>query len=132
MTQKLLQHQEVRPPDLRLIREDVPEAVDELVQRMLAKSPDDRYQNPAELITELAAIMRMHGIELPHALGAVQAVLSRRPVAVWRRIVPWAIPLAALLAFGFWMSRTERNEKTPDVEVPELRIPADTTQGHSD
>lgn len=125
MLQKLLQHQDVRPPELRTIRGDVPDAVSTLVVRMLAKSPDDRYQNPAELVSELAAIMHEQGIELPHALGPLPAKVSRKPIAAWRRIAPWAIPLSALLAASLWMGLADRNREEPRVEFPELKMPAE-------
>jgi serine/threonine-protein kinase len=78
MTEKLLQHQFNEPDPVDVIRREalqawasanakagvarkmlyVPAAVDRVVRRLLAKDPDDRYQTPAELATELQSILQ--------------------------------------------------------------------------
>jgi eukaryotic-like serine/threonine-protein kinase len=53
LTQVLLQHQmEAAPPITS--RTDVPTRLNELLARMMAKAPDDRYQTPAEVAEALA------------------------------------------------------------------------------
>jgi hypothetical protein len=51
---KLLQHQQAAPPSLREARPDLPEKLEAVVQRMLAKRPQDRYQTPARVAVALA------------------------------------------------------------------------------
>jgi serine/threonine protein kinase len=78
MTEKLLQHQFNEPDSAEPVRRErlqewakphesveafkknvhVPVLVDGVLQRLLAKSPDDRYQTPIELADELASIVR--------------------------------------------------------------------------
>jgi len=50
---KLMQHQESPPPSLKVKRPDVPDELDALVQKMLAKSPEDRPQIPLLVINPL-------------------------------------------------------------------------------
>ncbi|WP_437963647.1 protein kinase [Sorangium sp. So ce260] len=45
------------PPSLRWLRDDVPEALDDLVTRMLSKSPDGRPSDGNAVAAELAALM---------------------------------------------------------------------------
>ncbi len=53
------QHSDHPPTPLRSIREDVPERLEELVDKCMAKSPQDRYQTPKELADELESIKTM-------------------------------------------------------------------------
>ena len=47
----LLQHMTSRLPELRNVGENVPRAMDELVQRLLHKDPRDRYQSAEAVLT---------------------------------------------------------------------------------
>jgi hypothetical protein len=51
--QKLLQHQEAEPPSVRQVRPEVPEEVDEIIRRMMAKRLEDRYQIPLLVVAPL-------------------------------------------------------------------------------
>jgi serine/threonine protein kinase len=53
VSQKLLWHRMKEPANIRDVRADVPEGLATIVMRMLAKDPKDRYQTPAQLISEL-------------------------------------------------------------------------------
>ncbi len=46
LMQKLLQHQQAERPSVRAVRPDVPEDLDAVVQRMMAKRPEERYAIP--------------------------------------------------------------------------------------
>ena len=48
-----LQHLQKAPPDPRRERPDLPEAWIDLVAKLLAKSPDDRYQSAREVLEAL-------------------------------------------------------------------------------
>src|SRR5262249_56077727 len=54
LMQKLLQHQEADPPSVQALRpDDVPDELDAVIQRMLAKRPEDRYQIPLLVVAPL-------------------------------------------------------------------------------
>jgi serine/threonine protein kinase/DNA-binding response OmpR family regulator len=52
----LLKHRDAAIPSLPEVRKDIPVALDAVFRRMLAKSPDDRYQTMAEVVRVLEAI----------------------------------------------------------------------------
>ncbi|MGI9471889.1 MAG: serine/threonine-protein kinase, partial [Rubripirellula sp.] len=51
--QRLAKHQTMPMPDVRLLREDCPDAFADLIARMAAKRPDDRPNSAVELLTQL-------------------------------------------------------------------------------
>ena len=68
------QHLTAAPAPLRSVRADVPEALEAVVAKCMAKSPSERYQTPGELANALAAML---GVAAP---GATSAGVSRPPV----------------------------------------------------
>jgi tRNA A-37 threonylcarbamoyl transferase component Bud32/tetratricopeptide (TPR) repeat protein len=53
LTERLFRHAEAEPPDARLFNPDIPPGLIEVLRRMLAKRPADRYQTPEELLNDL-------------------------------------------------------------------------------
>ncbi|MHB8245455.1 MAG: diguanylate cyclase [Acidimicrobiales bacterium] len=51
-------HAVAAPPDLRSLREDASPQISRIVDRLLSKDPDDRYQDAASLLSDLAALRR--------------------------------------------------------------------------
>jgi len=54
--EKMVAHLTLPAPKLRSRRDDLPEALETLLERMLAKKPSDRFATPAELIGALAPL----------------------------------------------------------------------------
>jgi serine/threonine protein kinase len=54
--ERVLKHMEAEPPDVRQFSPGVSEEFWQLLRRMLAKKPEDRYQTPAELLQALKAL----------------------------------------------------------------------------
>ena len=98
LTEKLLQHQFEPVPPVGLKRRErlgpvadeavlaVPGRVEELIHKLMAKLPNDRYQTPIELANELQAIVQ--GL----ANGTLQ---SAEPAKSSTMAVPLATPVAA-------------------------------------
>lgn len=69
LVEKLFKHSDVEPPDVRLVNPKVPAAMAALCRRMLAKKPEDRPQNPAELLAGLKRLSE----DIPVPDGAAPA-----------------------------------------------------------
>ena len=95
--QKLLQHQGVNPPSLQHFREDISPAVVEVVEIMLSKRPEDRFQNPPELLVALIQIAEELGIRHAPVMVPTSWPGGMPRNKPWRRHLPWAVPLALLL-----------------------------------
>ena len=75
----------------------MPESVAELVDTMLAKRPEDRFQNPAELLAALIAVTEQLGVAYPQI--SLPVGWSSRPAAssLFRQHASWLVPTALLL-----------------------------------
>jgi serine/threonine-protein kinase len=58
LMQKLLRHREAEPPPAQSKRADVPPGLNLVLQKMLAKKPDERYRTPASVAAALASFAR--------------------------------------------------------------------------
>jgi serine/threonine protein kinase len=96
--QKLLAHQECRPPVLTAARPDVPGALAAVVERMLAKDPARRHPTPAAVAADLARFL---------GPAPVPQVSPRRR-SPGRVLVLAAGMLAAVgtLAIAAWLARS--------------------------
>lgn len=118
--QKLLLHQSGELPNLAQARPDVPESVVEVFETMLAKRPEDRFQNPAELLAALIAVTEQLGIVYPQI--SLPAGWSTRPQQVtWLLrhaacLVPAVLLLLSVLTLGIVWHRQQ-----PPPSFPELR-----------
>src|SRR5262249_17208051 len=68
--EKLVSHQMDEAPRLEGIRSDVPPTLSALVQKLLAKRPEDRYQSAAEVAAVLETLTKDAGGELHQDEGA--------------------------------------------------------------
>lgn len=95
--QKLLQHQSSAPPSPREARPGVPDELLRVLNRMLAKAPEKRYQLPKDLVHDLAAFALHEGLQ-PVIPGEIPWPVAHRPSPYWERNLPWIVPIAALVA----------------------------------
>ncbi|GIW82189.1 MAG: hypothetical protein KatS3mg105_3996 [Gemmatales bacterium] len=54
VAQKLIWHQTKNPKPIKSLRPEVPEKLVAVVEKMMAKKPEDRYQTPAEVVQALS------------------------------------------------------------------------------
>jgi serine/threonine protein kinase/WD40 repeat protein len=111
--EKLFRQQEDEPTPLRQIRPDLPIEIESIVNRLMAKNPNSRFQTPADLITHLKRLA-----ESPSTAPSLQSKtgtsVTRQDGNFWRE------------QFSDWLTQdstlTEASEKTVPVQPKRRRI----------
>ncbi len=123
--QKLLSHQGDAPASLVTFRSDLPASVIELVERMLAKSAGDRFQNPMELVSALLGVGEQLGVRRPKLTATLFASAATVPLPSWSRHLPWLVPIAALaICLGLAATLLNRSGQSAAFESEPLLINA--------
>lgn len=125
--QKLLKHQSGDLPNLAPQRPDVSESVVEVFETMLAKRPEDRFQNPAELLAALIAVTEQLGIVYPQI--SLPAGWSSRPQELtwFHRHAAWLVPAVLLLLSVLTLGIVWHRQQPPPA-FPELRTVSPVSQ----
>lgn len=129
--QKLLLHQNEPPPDVRELRSDVPDALISILAKMLAKRPEERYQNPRELAAALVAAADVAGMTVPRAALPAFRQPARVATGWWRRQLPWLVPIVLLfvsvLILAIVWNRDASTTTFPDLDFPPSELPSADT-----
>jgi tetratricopeptide (TPR) repeat protein/predicted Ser/Thr protein kinase len=109
--EKMIKHAMDAPPPLRDLRPDLPEALYAVVDKMMAKAPEDRFQVPADAARALAPFVHGHAQQpapaprapsvpaLQHTSPVLPPVVADAPPPR-RRVARWAALALALCAAG--------------------------------
>ena len=116
--QKLLQHQEIEPPDIRQFRPDLGDEVSRLLRKMMAKEPRRRYQDTPRLIEAIVSLGEQLGLRPAGAGRAAWRAEEEPRRPSFRRHLPWMDPAAVLLAMVallqfFWTPSEEEADPAP-------------------
>src|SRR5262249_31409210 len=104
--QKLLQHQEEPPPELRGLNPAVPDELGRIITRLLAKDRDRRYQSAEQLVRDLLVVAGKLGV--PVISADQHAWISAGHHVTWERHLIWFFPALAfcvVLAGLVWWGR---------------------------
>lgn len=118
------------PPALRSLRTDTPMALQNIVLKLLAKDPEQRYQSATELIKDLTALKNaLSGqgaepdVKVPELKTNSDVPLKKVP---WRAVMLAAAGvLAVLAAVMFFNAGSERDDFDPDALMRQSRGKAD-------
>ncbi len=139
MLQKLLQHQGDEAPDVREANPNIPVEVAAVVKKMMKKNPDERYQNPDVLISDLLEIADMIGLRLSNRVYSETTPVAKEETrgGVWS-IPGWcALTLFVSIALGSYFVNSKKDLVLPDVVTPTTPIAStngmnESTTGASD
>jgi serine/threonine-protein kinase len=86
-------------PDVRVLRETVPDAIEGALRSALAKAPADRFTSA----TKFAEALRAKGVSLGPRTGETQPIrITPRHAPVARRAALGGVAALAVLGFGWW------------------------------
>jgi serine/threonine protein kinase len=126
---QILAHREQPIPSLRGIRPEVPESVDAIFAKMVAKRPVDRFQSMREVVQALSTISEASTTfsgssesDATGTSGSPEKQLGHRPISATGE----ATPVAALQSTDADTLTTQISEKTgilPSKAPPDFRLP---------
>lgn len=100
--QKLLNHGSQPPPDPRAWREDLSDELYEILMKLMAKRPADRYQRPVDLINDLLLLAESENLPRSRSPGTVLVSPSIAQRTLLEANLPWMVALAVLLGTILW------------------------------
>ena len=102
--QKLIQHQEEAPADVRMLNPAVPVELAGIITRLMAKDRDRRYQTPEHLVRELLGIAGIVGLAPASVPVAGWHEQAHRPA--WEPHLVWSVPVVGfvmvVLGLAWW------------------------------
>ena len=110
---------------------DVPKWFEDVIDRLLAKDPDDRYSTAAELAAELAPFVSKHSSQPCEMTSAEPCSLARASTLSRRAIRKWKVKFALLMSIpfligvlltsGFWLAVLPRSTSGA-IAVPPMTV----------
>jgi serine/threonine protein kinase len=91
LMQKIMKHQQSEPAPISSFRDDVPDDLLAVLQRMLAKNPEDRFQTPAAVAMALTPFTRLAA--KPPSMAATLTGMRMTPTPSKRDDTPVPPPL---------------------------------------
>ncbi len=120
--QKLIQHQEEPPADVRSLNPDVPVELSAIIAKLMAKERDRRYQGPEHLVRDLLALAGSLGLERTPSELESWMVQGHHPW--WERHLVWLLPalgfLVIISGLAWWgreFSKPPSAERKPTNEA---------------
>jgi Tol biopolymer transport system component len=96
---------EKEPEPVSTVQPLTPPALDHVIQRALAKSPDDRWQSAADVRGELQWISSSSG-----QISAQRSVSQKKR---WLQFIPWAVAALALVGLLLALWRSPQSQAPP-------------------
>jgi len=125
--QKLLQHQEEPPADVRALNPGVPVELATIINKLMAKDRDRRYQSPEHLMRDLLAVAGSVGLAPSQQVLSDWLAQSQR--ARWEHHLVWLLPglgflvvLAGLVWWGRELARPASRSSSFNSGIAGVRL----------
>lgn len=121
--QKLLNHGNAPPPDPTAARSDVSGDLKAILFKMLAKSPDARYQRAIDLVADLRELADRESLIRARSQGTLSIPQEDLSVTSWVSHLPWLVAAALLLLGGIFLQLVDSlRSDTFNVEIPSSAV----------
>lgn len=111
------------PPPLARYREALPELLQYMVRKMLAKEPAGRFQTVREIRTDVEAIQQ----DTASASLAVDRIRPASDRVAWKTVLPWA--LLPIVAAAAWFAGRALQPDEGDAAAPSIRFTISLPEG---
>ncbi|MGP0066069.1 MAG: protein kinase domain-containing protein [Isosphaeraceae bacterium] len=129
--QKLIQHQEEPPADVRSMNPAVPAELAGVITKLMAKDRDRRYQSPEQLVRDLLNLAGAVGLERTPAQVEYWMEHGHRPT--WERHLVWLLPalgffvvITGLVWWGYELSNPSSSSAQHSIGASTRRRPQDS------
>ena len=120
--EKLKKHAEAEPESLKHIRNDIPDDLEKIVNRMTAKNPTERFRTPAEVVDALEPLSKE--TDPIHSRQPQPQVQSRREKRDWLPLTTMAAIFFAVIVAGI-VYYIQTNKGVVRVEVIDESLAVD-------
>ena len=114
--QKLMMHGNTAPTDIRQFRSDVPDELATILNRLMAKNPNQRYQQPIDLINDLYLLAEFEDLPRSKQSGTVALTPTIQEKSTFESFLPWLVVLGLLAGVVLWM-QNQHNIKS-SIQLP--------------
>lgn len=101
--QKLLNHGSLPPPDPRGWRDDVSDQLYDIMMKLMAKRPADRYQRPIELVSDLLILAEQENLPRSQGPSTITLNPSISQPTLLETHLPWLVAVLVLLGSTLWL-----------------------------
>jgi serine/threonine protein kinase len=108
LSQKLIHHRCKVPPCLHVLHPEIPRELSNIVARLMAKKPEERYQTPGEMVAALDPFVRgktatLEDFCLDDTLRIKKSALATVKEKAGENKVPWFLGAAmGMVGLGLW------------------------------
>ncbi len=103
--QKLLDHQGKEPPDPATRNRLVPTELSQIVKKMMATKPKNRYGTPDELLADLGQLARAYGLQAVDPESYIWTIPEAQQERFWERHFGWIATVGLLFAIVIGIER---------------------------
>lgn len=120
--QKLLNHGSLPPPDPRGWRDDVSDQLYDIMMKLMAKRPADRYQRPIELVSDLLILAEQENLPRSQGPSTITLNPSISQPTLLETHLPWLVAVIVLLGSTLWLH--SQMTLSTGFAFPQINMPA--------